>query len=189
MLNYIVQLCQHPLLATRTDASWTVFRGAFECNSTALHISANGGPTQLGGTLLNQLPNGQSYPDDYVVQAHIMSVGQSTFGIYFRNQPGNLQMGAYTFLVSPDGMWQANVYNNATGALKQLQSGTQTVSKTDTWLTLAVVVQGSKFSFYINNILVGTMQDNTYPGGTAGIAVDHDGEVVTDQFSLYATSG
>ncbi len=177
-----------PPPCNKTDSSWTVFRGAFDCGSTALHITGNGGTTQLGGTLLNQLPDGRNYPNDYVVQAHMMSVGQSTFGIYFRNQPGNFQIGAYTFLVSPDGTWQANVYDNVTGAPKQLKSGTQTVSKTDTWITLAVVVKGSKFSFYINNILVGTMQDNTYPRGTAGIAVDHDGEIVTDQFSLYATS-
>jgi serine/threonine protein kinase len=177
-----------PPPCNKTDSSWTVFRGAFDCGSTALHITANGGATQLGGTLLNQLPDGQRYPNDYVVQAHMMSVGQSTFGIYFRNQPGNFQIGAYTFLVSSDGTWQANVYDNVTGAPKQLKGGTQTVSKTDTWMTLAVVVKGAKFSFYINNVLVGAAQDNTYPSGTAGIAVDHDGEIVTDQFSLYATS-
>jgi hypothetical protein len=176
-----------PPPCNKTDSSWTVFRGGFDCGSTALHITGKVGATQLGGTLLNQLPDGQRYPNDYVVQAHMKSVGQSTFGIYFRNQPGNFQIGAYTFLVSPDGTWQANVYDNVTGAPKQLKSGTQTVSRTDTWITLAVVVKGAKFSFYINNILVGTAQDNTYPSGTVGIAVDHDGEIVTDQFSLYAT--
>jgi hypothetical protein len=177
-----------PPPCNKTDASWTVFRGSFDCGSTALHITGKAGTTRLGGTLLNQLPDGRNYPNDYVVQAHIMSVGPSTFGICFRNQPGGFQIGAYAFLVSPDGTWQANVYDKVTGSPRQLKSGTQTVSKTDTWLTLAVVVKGANFSFYVNNILVGTMQDNTYPTGMAGIAVDHDGEIVTDQFSLHTTS-
>src|SRR5262249_36985838 len=143
---------------------------------------------QLGGTLLNRLPNGRSYPNDYVVQAHIQSLQPGAFGIYFRNQPGNFQLGTYTFLVYPDGTWQANVYDSVTGAPKQLTRGTQTVtSTTNTWMTLAVVVKGSNFSFYINNTLVGTTQDTTYPSGTAGIAVDHNGEIASNQFSLYAT--
>jgi hypothetical protein len=60
------------------------------------------------------------------------------------------------------------------------------VSGTDTWITLAVIAKGSNFSFYINNKLVGKAQDNTYSSGTVGIAVNHDGEIVTDQFSLSA---
>jgi serine/threonine-protein kinase len=175
-----------PPPCNKAGDAWKTLRGGFDCYSTALHIQGVAGTTQLGGTLLNQLPNGQSYPSDYVVQAHIQSLQQSAFGIYFRNQPGSLLMGTYTFLVSPDGTWRANVYDNKTGESKQLASGKQTVSRTDAWMTLAVVVKGPNFSFYINDTLVDRAQDSTYPSGTAGIAVDHDGEVIADQFSLYA---
>jgi serine/threonine-protein kinase len=177
-----------PAPCNKTDDGWKLFRGSFDCFSAVPHISGPTAPTQLGGTLLNKLPNGRSYPSDYVVQAHIQSVRYSAFGIYFRNQPGDSQLGTYTFLVSPDGTWQANVYDNTTGASKELTRGTQTVtSGTNTWMTLAVVVKGTNFSFYINNTLVGKTQDTTYSSGTAGIAVDHNGEIATDQFSLYAT--
>ncbi len=175
-----------PPPCNKTDDGWKTLRGGFDCYSTALHIHGLTGTKQLGGTLLNQLPGGKNYPDDYIVQVHIQSLQQSAFGIYFRNQPENLLMGTYAFLVSPDGTWQANVYDSKTGEPKQLVSGKQTVSRTDVWMTLAVVVKGSSFSFYINDTLVGRVQDSTYPHGTAGIAVDHDGEVITDQFSLYA---
>ena len=178
-----------PSACNNKDDGWKLFRGSFDCYSTAVHIHGPPTATQLGGTFLNQLPNGQSYPNDYVVEVHIQSLQQSAFGIYFRNQPGNFPLGTYTFLVLPNGTWQANVYDNTTGAPKQITGGTQTVvSGTDTWITLAVVVKESKFSFYMNNALLGTTQDTTYPSGTAGIAVDHDGEIATDQFSLYATA-
>jgi hypothetical protein len=167
---------------------WQLFKGSYDCNPTPLHIQGPTATAQLGGTFLKQLTGGQSYPTDYVVQAHIKPIGQSTFGIYFRNQPGSFQLGTYAFLVNPDGTWEANVHDNITGRPKQLTRGTQTTTKgTNTWMTLAVVVKGSHFSFYINDTLVGTTQDSTYASGTTGIAVDHDGEIVTDQFSLYAT--
>lgn len=175
-----------PPPCNKTDDAWKLFRGAFDCFSPSLHISGPKGATQLGGTILTRLPSGQIYPNDYVVQAHLQPLQQSAFGIYFRNQPGNFQLGTYAFLVFPNGTWQANVYDNTIGAPKQLASGTQIVSGTDTWITLAVIAKGSNFSFYINNKLVGKAQDNTYSSGTVGIAVNHDGEIVTDQFSLSA---
>jgi serine/threonine protein kinase len=175
-----------PPACNKKDNGWKLFRGSFDCSSATLHIYGPTAAGQLGGTFLNQLPNGRSYPGDYVVQAHIQPVHQSAFGIYFRNQPGEFPLGTYTFLVNPDGTWQANVYDNTTGAPKELTRGTQTVTGgTNTWMTLAVVMKGPKFSFYINDTLVGTTQDATYSSGTAGIAVDHNGEIIADQFSLY----
>jgi serine/threonine-protein kinase len=177
-----------PPACNKTDNVWKVVRGNFDCFSAALHIYGPTAATQVGGTILSRLPDGRIYPDDYVVQAHIQSLRQSTFGIYFRNQPGEFPLGTYAFLVNPNGTWQANVYDNITGTPKELTRGTQTVtSGTNTWMTLAVVVKGDKFSFYINDTSVGTTQDATYSSGTAGIAVDHNGEIVTDQFSLYDT--
>jgi hypothetical protein len=111
-------------------------------------------------------------------------VGQGTFGIYFRSQPGNFQIGSYAFLVSPNGTWQANVYDNIVGKPKLLKSGTQTGIGTPTGITLAVSVKGANFSFYINNQLIATTQDNTYASGIVGIAVDHGEKIVADQFSL-----
>jgi hypothetical protein len=87
-------------------------------------------------------------------------------------------------LVSPDGNWEVNVYDNTVGNRKQLINGTQTGISIGTGITLAVAVKGNNFSFYINNQLVGTTQDNTYSSGTVGIAVDHDGDIAVDQFSL-----
>lgn len=177
-----------PSACNKTDNNWSVFRGTFDCYSPAIHIYGPDSADQVGGTLLNQLPNGRSYPNDYVAQAHIQPLKPGAFGLYFRNQPGNVPLGTYAFLVSPDGTWQANVYDNTTGAPKQLAGGTQTlVNGAGTWVTLAVAVKGTNFSFYINNTWIGAMQDATYSSGTAGIVVDHAGEIATNQFSLYTT--
>jgi hypothetical protein len=176
-----------PGCGTPNSNLWEVLRGTFSCSATAVNIYGPTGTAQLGGTRLNQLPNGQSYPTDYVAQAHLQLLQQSAFGLYFRNQSGGFPLRTYAFLVSPDGTWQANLYDNTTETPKQLTGGTQTlVSSTGTWVTLSVVVKGTNFSFYINNTFVGATQDSTYASGTAGIAVDHDGGITTDQFSLYA---
>jgi serine/threonine-protein kinase len=176
-----------PSPCNKAGDDWKALSGGFDCYSAPVHIQGRLGAKQLGGMLLNQLPRGQSYPSDYVVQAHVQSLRDSAFGIYFRNQPGSLQMKTYTFLVFPDETWQASVYDGK-GEPRQLVSGKQTVSSANAWMTLAVVVKGSNFSFYINDTLVGKVQDSTYPSGTAGIAVGHDGEIITDQFSLYSVT-
>jgi serine/threonine protein kinase len=183
-LLYSTTMPGPPPCNEKDDTSWKIMRGSYDCGSQLLHIQGPPGGTKLGCMILNQLPNGQSYPNDYVVQAHMTSVGQSAFGIYFRSQPGNFQIGSYAFLVSPDGTWEANVYDSIAGNSKPLTSGKQTGIKTDTGVTLTVAVKGTNLSFYINNQLVGTTQDNTYSSGSVGIAVDHNGEVVVDQFSL-----
>ena len=167
--------------------NWVENQGSYDCYKIPPHITGKPNSNALGGILLNQLP-GQSYPNDYVVQLHIESIGQSAFGIYFRNQPGTKMQGTYTFLVNPNGTWQVNVYNNTTGDSKQLKSGTHTAIGVNTWVTLDVIANGPNFSFYINDKQVCTMHDTTYLTGTVGIAVDHDGEVAANQFNLYTTA-
>ena len=51
-----------------------------------------------------------------------------------------------------------------------------------------VVVSGSNFTFYVNNKLVGRANDNTYPSGTVGIAVDAGGSILVSNFALYTVS-
>jgi serine/threonine protein kinase len=169
------------------NSNWIEYKGQFDCYHTPPYLEGIKNSNELGGVFLNRLTQGRDYPTNYVVEAHMQSVQIGAFGIYFRNQPGN-GYGTYTFLVYPDGTWQVNGYDNKTGEHTQLTGGTQAVSTIGKWITLDAVVKGSNFSFYINNHLVGTAQDTTYPTGTVGIAIDHDGEIATDQFSLYATA-
>jgi serine/threonine protein kinase len=160
----------------------TNLRQDYNCSSTYAHLINRS--NKLGGTFLNTLPNGQSYPNNYIVQAHLQQVQQGTLGLYFRNQSGDSQ-GTYTFLVSSDGTWSANAYDKATGTSKQLASGQQSISKTEAGITLAVQVKDSTFSLYIDDKLVKTVQDGTYTSGTTGIVVGPHAEITADQFTLY----
>lgn len=151
-------------------------------NSTIVSTSS----TYLQGTFLTRLP-GQTYPTNYVVQVQLQQNKNSfgDFGIYFRNQPGS-QLGANTLLIHPDGSWSAYVYNNQTGAPTQLTGGN--FGNTYVPMTLAVVVNGPRYSFYANNHFLGSAVDPTYASGTAGIVVGHGCTLTVSNFWLYEIS-
>ena len=139
----------------------------------------------LVGTLLTAMPNG-SFPSNYVIEANLQQMGTATdFGIYFRNQPGN-QNGVYTFFIHPNGTWSAYVYDNVTGAPSEIARGS--LNGTSGNGTLDVVVSGPNFTFYVNGQQVGKANDNTYPTGSVGIAVDAGGTILASNFALYAIS-
>jgi hypothetical protein len=163
--------------------NWAEYNGAkITCEGSKTLISSTAQSAQLQGLFLVQIP-GHSYPSDYVVQAQLQQDAQSSsdFGLYFRNQPGN-QQGVYTFLIHPNGTWNAYVYNNNTGAPKTLTGGT--FGNAHAVVTLAVLVHGQEFSFYANGGMLGTITDQTYRSGTAGIAVDQGGTITAREFVL-----
>lgn len=142
--------------------------------------------TQLVGMFLLDLP-GTGYPSNYVIEAQLReeSSSQADFGLYFRNQPGNAE-GVYTFLIHPDGSWICNVYDNVTGTPTQIGSG-GSVGNPYSSLKVDVLVNGSNFSFYMNDKLVGNVFNAQYRSGTAGIAVQAGGSIIVSNFALYAT--
>lgn len=169
---------------------WANFNGAqVVCLGDRTKITNKSSQTRgLEGSFLIGLP-GQSYPTNYVVQAQFQQdkAYSSDFGLYFRNQPGAEQQGVYTFLVHPDGTWSANVYDNATGAATEIDRGNLLIDARVP-MTLAVVVNGQQFSFYVNGHALGSVSNQTYSSGTAGIAVNEGGSVVVSNFALYATA-
>lgn len=169
---------------------WANFNGAqVVCLGDSTRITNKLSQTWgLEGSFLTRLP-GQNYPTDYVVQAqfHQDKASSSDFGLYFRNQPGAEQQGVYTFLVHPDGTWSANIYDNATGAATEIDRGNILIDA-HVLVTLAVVVNGQQFSFYANGRALGSVSNQTYSSGTAGIAVNEGGSVIVSNFALYRTA-
>ena len=170
---------------------WANFNGArVICEGDSMKITNKPSQTRgLEGCFLTELPGGQSYPPDYVVQAQFQQdkASSSDFGLYFRNQPGAEQQGVYTFLVHPDGTWSANVYNNTTGVATEIDTGNALID-VHAPVTLAVVVNGQQFSFYANGRALGSVSNQTYSSGTAGVAVNEGGSVVVSDFALYTVA-
>jgi serine/threonine protein kinase len=165
---------------------WSDYNGVkIDCLGNKVRVSNTAQSATLQGTFLATLP-GQAYPADYVVQVQLRQDVNSNndFGLYFRNQPGQ-QQGAYTFLIHPDGTWNAYVYDNNTGAATQLSGGY--AGNAHALLTLAVVAKGQQFSFYVNGKLLGSVNDAHYTNGTAGIAVDQGTHVTVGSFTLSST--
>jgi hypothetical protein len=168
---------------------WEPYNGAqVSCQgnkTTIINPSQTGG---LAGIFLTELP-GRNYPANYVIRAQLQQENynsSSDFGIYFRNQLGKQQLGVYTFLVHPDGTWNAYVYDNTTGVATQMPGG-GTIEDRRAIVNLMVVVNGQQFSFYANGRALGSVSDQTYASGTAGIAVDQGGSIIVSNFALYTT--
>ncbi|HVB60074.1 MAG TPA: serine/threonine-protein kinase [Ktedonobacteraceae bacterium] len=166
-----------------TIGQWNNFNGAsISCSSTGTKIRNTQQAAYLEGTFLTGIP-GQSYPDNYVIQVQLTSLSSADYGIYFRNQPGNLQ-GVYSFLIHSNGTWSSYVYDNHTGASTELTNGQLSGNVSGT-TTVDVSVVGSHFTFYVNNQLVGQANDSTYSTGTVGLAVDEGGTIIASNFALY----
>ena len=161
-------------------------RAKITCEASEAIIGNTAQSDQLQGTFLMQIP-GHLYSSNYVVQVQLQQKAQSSsdFGLYFRNQPGN-QQGVYTFLVHPNGTWNAYVYNNNTGAPTILTGGT--FGDVHASVLLSVAVNGQQFDFYANGRKLGTTTDSTYTNGTVGIAVDRGGIITASNFALSTVS-
>jgi serine/threonine-protein kinase len=157
-----------------------------KCQSNATQLVSTAQQDTLQGIFLTKIP-GRNYAAsaDYVVQAQLQPNDNSTsaFGIYFRNQPNN-QLGAYAFVIRPNGSWSVNVYDNNSGALTRLATGSLG-SPVQGSVQMAIVAKGSQFSFYINGQSVKTLNDQTYSSGTAGIAVGTGANVTVSNFAVY----
>lgn len=167
------------------------YGGAWDTQSNAIVKCLSNGVTlgntsssYLAGIFLNQLPNGQSFPNDYIIQVQVSHVS-GNFGIFFRNQPGS-QAGGYAFLISSDGYWQGDVYDNKTGAANTLHAQQGTMAINNGPVTIDVLVQGNIFKVYFNGVWQGSIESGAYPTGTVGLVIDTSSTVTYSNFELYA---
>jgi serine/threonine protein kinase len=193
-----------PLLysdCNKDKSSWSKDgNAAVHCGITATELSnvLSAQTRYLAGMFLNVLPNGGSPPGDYILQVEATQTPGSTgtFGVLFRNQPDQVDPttgqivqrhnGTYAFLINPVlGTWSATVYNDATGASKQIATHTVTIPLNGP-LTIDVVLQENTFTFYLNGQIQGNAIDATYPGGTLGFAVSNNTSVFLKNLALYA---
>ena len=160
---------------TQTNASQ-------KCSANGVILS-NTGASHLAGIFLTQLPKGQTFPSDYVIQVQVNNVN-GNFGIFFRNQP-NSQLGGYAFLISANGYWNGNVYDNQTGNATTL-FGRQGTMPSGNTVTIDISVQGNTFQLYFDGQKQGGIQSSAYPNGTVGLVVDANSSVTVQNFALYA---
>ena len=170
---------------------WTDYGARLTCLGTQTEISNTFSVPHLAGTFITAIPGQLTFPSDYVIEVYLVqeSTSNADFGIYFRNQPGQQQMGVYTFLIHPDGSWSAYVYDNSNGAPTEIKRGHFGVSHASVKVDVAVI--GDTFTLYENGHEVdnGNVTDNTYPNGTVGIAVDHGGTILASNFAIYTPRG
>jgi serine/threonine protein kinase len=165
---------------------WAIYNGAqVSCQDKATLISNTASVASLQGLFLAGIP-GQAYPTNYIVQVQLQQTAKSSndFGIYFRNQPGSNQQGTYSFMIHAAGTWSAYAYDNNTGTATEIANGQ--FGDAHAQVTLDIVANGQRFSFYANGNELGNVSNALYTSGTAGIAVDQGSSVVISNFTLYA---
>ena len=156
----------------------------FICNRSATELK-NMTSSYLAGMYLNALPNGSPIPNDYVLQVQISQspTSFSSYGVFFRNQPGS-QQGTYSFMLNPAGYCKVYTYDNVTGAENTLYGRKATV-QLNGFITIDVVVHGNTFMFYLNGKFQGQAKNSEYPGGSLGFAVDTGADVYIKNLAIY----
>ena len=155
------------------------------CGDSATEMSDTSS-NYLAGTYLDKLPNGYGIPDDYVLQIQVNEspTSRGGFGIFFRNQPGDVHQGAFSFLLFPQGRWEASVYNDTTGNKTLLHAAEATV-QLDDLVTIDIVVHTNTFTFYLNGYKQGSITSNLYPSGTIGLAVSPGSDAFFRNMAIY----
>ena len=162
------------------------FQAHTTCSDSATEITDTSS-TYLAGTYLDKLPNGYGIPNDYVLQVQVNESPSSHggFGIFFRNQPGDIHQGTFSFLLFPQGRWEANVYDDTTGARTLLHAAEANI-QLDGLVTINIVIHANTFTFYLNGYKQGSVSSNFYPSGTLGLAVNSGGDAFFRNLAIYA---
>lgn len=154
------------------------------CGSDATEITNTGNAP--AGVILKTLAQGRQLPDSYViqVQAIVNPASYGDFGIFFRYQAA-APPGAYAFLVNATNSWKANIYESGTGNAHTFVS-LPVQGKVEGTITIDVIVQGDRFTFYVNHVLQGYAQSVAYTDGVIGLAADAGTDVSFKNLAIYA---
>ncbi|GCE16473.1 hypothetical protein [Dictyobacter kobayashii] len=137
----------------------------------------------MAGTFLTQLPNGQTLPDSYYIQAQVkLNSPNSQFGFYYHSKPD----GYYTIMFNSN-TWTAN-YTDKNGTQTSLTSIPLHGTQLDGTVTVDIVIQGSNFIYYVNGVQQGTANGafgDSNSGGNIGLAVGPNSDVSFKNFAIY----
>jgi serine/threonine protein kinase len=152
-------------------------------NGTQLANSDSGG---TAGIFLNKLANGQSIPDNYVLQVQVSTgtSAQGDFGVFFRHQPGS-PTGGYAFLLNATGTWKGNLYDQRSGTVNTPVSLQVFGNMTGTF-TLDIIVQGDTYALYVNGNKQGGTESGQYTSGNLGLVADGSTSVSFKNLVIYA---
>ena len=99
-------------------------------------------------------------------------------GITFRAQGGN-SVSFYFFLVTSNGFYYLDVYTN--NIVKLLESGSVTLGSGDN--VLGVWAMGTTIGLYLNNKLIDSRHDASYPSGQIGVGASDISDTADVSFS------
>jgi len=91
-------------------------------------------------------------------------------------------------MLSPNGNWSSNVYDNFTKKATQFYTHRTTV-QLHGLVTIDIRVQGDIFLLYVNGREQGNAISSLYTTGTVGLAVEGGADVFFSNFALYALPG
>ncbi|MDQ2887862.1 MAG: protein kinase [Chloroflexota bacterium] len=154
-------------------------------SGTQLTNSDSGG---TAGIFLNKLANGQSIPENYVLQVQVSTDTrtQGDFGVFFRHQPGS-PTGGYAFLLNATGTWKGNLYNQQNGTVSTPVS-LQVFGNMAGTFTLNIVVQEDTYTFYVNGNKQGRTESGQYMSGNLGLVADGGTSVSFKNLVIYASA-
>jgi len=144
-------------------------------------VNTSGHPTSINIDRLagNQHP----WPSqNYIVQVTINQNSKGDFGIDFQH---DRTQGYLAYLINSSGHWTFDRYDPQGNVKYEFPSGTSSVA---TQLTLDIVVQGTKYTFYVNGATHNDSADTmtSYGDQFAGLAIGANADVTFSNFAIYA---
>ena len=139
------------------------------------------------GCIRSTYPNRASYMSDFYLVVDIRRIEgpmNMEYGIQFRDDGQNY----YKFLVKDTQKYRVSSYYE--GEIEYLIiEQTASMLKPNEFNRLAVQAIGTRFVFYINNEMVGELENDYLPGGVSGVVVSFynsgEGTLQIDNFGVY----
>jgi serine/threonine protein kinase len=180
-----------PGLCDSSGGNWEQNPSAVQsCGSGGLILAGPNCPCPLGVVALASI-QGQSYPQDYVIQVQATLVGSDPtafYGLKFRQQSvqdTSQGRGGYAFVFTQNGQWEYNEYDSD-GTRHILSDGSLPFAINGS-TTLDLVVNGTDFSFYLNGQLVSQQSDSTYGEGYLCLVAEPGAKVLFQNLALYGS--
>jgi len=181
---------QQPICtAPQSPQLWTTNSAVqLTCNTDGSTLMTNS-QSALQSIFLKNLPDGTPLPQNYViqVQAELPSTGSGGFAIFFHTQVNPNPYNGYLFDIQPSGAWAG--YSLDAGQETVLHSDQGIALSATSFTTIDVVVSGDQYMIFFNGHHYGGIQSNAYTGGTVGLGVDGNAQIILKNFVIYAYQG
>ncbi|EFH88498.1 serine/threonine-protein kinase [Ktedonobacter racemifer] len=162
----------------KRGGTWNEINLNVTCHDTNVELRSNG---STGVLVLKGLPQGQTFPSNYIIQVQIESAS-GDYGILYRNLPDTKTSNVF---ILSTGNWHSDNYDSSWNNQGQLASGT-TQGDTTKSHTVDVQVLGTSYTYTVDGTYWGNANNGTSTNAAIGILVTPGSHVTLKNLQVFA---